>query len=129
MTDKIVIYKSADGNASLAVRLEQETVWLNQSQLVDLFERSQPVISRHINNVFKDGELDEKSNMQKTHIANSDRPVVFYSLDVIISVGYRVKSKRGVQFRQWATRVLRDHLVQGYTINQQRLTEQAEKTG
>jgi len=127
MTDKIVIYESADGNASLAVRLEQETVWLNQSQLVDLFERSQPVISRHINNVFKDGELDEKSNMQKTHIANSDRPVVFYSLDVIISVGYRVKSKRGVQFRQWATRVLRDHLVQGYTLNQQRLTEQAEK--
>jgi hypothetical protein len=127
MTDKVVIYQSADGEASLDVRLEQETVWLSQAQMVDLFERNQSVISRHINNVFKEGELDEKSNMQKTHIANSDRPVVFYSLDVIISVGYRVKSKRGVQFRQWATRVLRDHLVQGYTINQQRLTEQSEK--
>jgi len=127
MTDKVVIYQTTDGKSALDVRLEQETVWLNQAQLVDLFERSQSVISRHINNVFKEGELDEKSNMQKTHIANSDRPVVFYSLDVIISVGYRVKSQRGTQFRQWATRVLRDHLVQGYTINQQRLTEQTEK--
>jgi len=127
VSDKVVIYQSANGEAALDVRLDQETVWLSQAQMVDLFERSQPVISRHINNVFKDGELDEESNMQKTHIANSDRPVVFYSLDVIISIGYRVKSKRGVQFRQWATGVLREHLVQGYTINQQRLTEQTEK--
>lgn len=127
MTDKVVIYQSAAGKATLEVRLEQESVWLSQAQMVDLFERDVSVVSRHIRNVFKEGELDEKSNLQKMQIANSDRPVTFYSLDVIISVGYRVKSQRGTQFRQWATRVLRDHLVQGYTINQQRLTEQAEK--
>ena len=124
MPEKIAIYQSADGKAFLQVRLEQETVWLSQTQMVDLFERSQPVISRHINNVFKEGELDKEGNMQKTHIANSDKPVAFYSLDVIISVGYRVKSQRGTQFRRWATQVLRDHLVQGYTLNRQRLEEQ-----
>ena len=127
MSDKVIIYQSNDGNAALEVHLEQETVWLSQAQMVDLFERDVSVISRHIRNIFKEKELDEKSNLQKMQIANSDRPVVFYSLDVIISVGYRVKSQRGTQFRQWATKILRDHLVQGYTINQQRLTEQTEK--
>ncbi len=127
MSDKVVIYQSADGEASLDVRLEQETVWLSQAQMVNLFERDVSVVSRHIRNVFKEGELDKKSNLQKMQIANSDRPVAFYSLDVIISVGYRVKSPRGTQFRQWATKVLRDHLVQGYTINQKRLKEQSEK--
>ena len=127
MTDKVVIYQSTEGEASLEVILEQDTVWLNQAQMVDLFERDVSVVSRHIRNVFKEGELDEKSNLQKMQIANSDRPVAFYSLDVIISVGYRVKSPRGTQFRQWATRVLRDHLVQGYTLNQKRLEEKAEK--
>lgn len=99
MTDNVVIYQSVDGEASLDVRLEQETVWLTQAQLVDLFERNQSVISRHINNVFKEGELEEKSNMQKMHIANSDRPVAFYSLDVIISVGYRKSSSCGHNLR------------------------------
>jgi len=127
MTDKVVIYQSTDGEASLEVHLEQDTVWLSQAQMVDLFERDVSVVSRHIRNVFKEGELDEKSNLQKMQIANSDRPVAFYSLDVIISVGYRVKSQRGTQFRQWATRVLREHLVQGYTVNQKRMQEQAEK--
>ncbi len=127
MTDKIIIYQSEDGKASLEVHLEQETVWLNQTQLIELFQRDQSVLSRHIRNIFREGELDEKSNMQKMHIANSDKPVVFYSLDVIISVGYRVKSLRGTQFRQWATQVLRNHLVQGYTINQKRLEEKTEK--
>ncbi|HIE07255.1 MAG TPA: death-on-curing protein [Desulfarculaceae bacterium] len=127
MTDKIIIYQSTDGKASLDVHLEQETVWLNQKQMVDLFDRNISVISRHIRNVFVEGELTEESNLQKMQIANSDRPVVFYSLDVIISVGYRVKSQRGTQFRRWATHVLRDHLVQGYTLNQQRLEEKAEK--
>ena len=127
MPDKIVIYQSAEGKASLEVRLEQETVWLSQAQMVDLFERDVSVISRHIRNVFKEGELDEKSNLQKMQIANSDRPVAFYSLDVIISVGYRVKSQRGTQFRQWATRVLRDHLVKGYTIHEQRLRDETAK--
>lgn len=123
----VIIYQTADGESALEVHLEQETVWLSQAQMVALFERDQSVVSRHIRNVFKEGELDQKSNMQKMHIANSDRPVAFFSLDVIISVGYRVKSQRGTQFRQWATRILRDHLVQGYTLNQQRLSEERAK--
>jgi len=124
---EVVIYQAEDGKTRLEVQLEQETVWLSQAQLVDLFERDVSVISRHIRNVFKEGELDEKSNLQKMQIANSDRPVAFYNLDVIISVGYRVKSQRGTQFRQWATRVLREHLVKGYTFNEQRLREERAK--
>ncbi|AJF06672.1 RhuM family protein [Geoalkalibacter subterraneus] len=124
---EVAIYQAEDGKTRLEVQLEHDTVWLNQAQLVDLFQRDQSVLSRHIRNVFKEGELDEKSNMQKMHIANSDKPVAFYSLDVIISVGYRVKSQRGTQFRQWATRVLREHLVKGYTLNEQRLQEERAK--
>jgi len=124
---EVVIYQAEDGNAALKVQLDQDTVWLSQAQLVNLFERDVSVISRHIRNVFKEGELDQESNLQKMQIANSDRPVVFYSLDVIISVGYRVKSQRGTQFRQWATRVLRDHLVKGYTLNEQRLRDERAK--
>jgi len=127
LDNAIVLYQSPDGSSSLEVRLDHETVWLNQAQLVALFDRDQSVISRHLRNVFNEGELDEKSNMQKMHIANSDKPIVFYNLDVIISVGYRVKSRQGTCFRQWATRVLRDHIVKGYTINEQRFREQAEK--
>lgn len=123
----VVIYQAEDGQTQLDVQLDQDTVWLNQAQLVDLFQRDQSVLSRHIRNVFKEGELDEKSNMQRMHIANSDKPVVFYNLDVIISVGYRVKSQRGTQFRQWATRILREHLVKGYTLNKQRLSEERAK--
>lgn len=124
---EVIIYQAEDGKTALEVQLDQETVWLSQAQLVDLFQRDQSVVSRHIRNVFKEGELDEKSNMQKMHIANSDKPVVFYNLDVIISVGYRVKSQRGTQFRQWATRILREHLVKGYTLNEQRLREERVK--
>ena len=120
---EIILYQAADGGPALDVRLERETVWLSQAQLVDLFQRDQSVISRHLRNVFKEGELPEESNMQKMHIAGSDKPVVFYNLDVIISVGYRVKSLRGTQFRIWATNVLRQHLVQGYTVHAQRLKE------
>jgi len=86
----IVIYQTEDGSTALEVQLEQETVWLSQAQLVDLFQRDQSVLSRHIRNVFKEGELEEKSNMRKMHIANSDKPVTFYNLDVIISIGYRI---------------------------------------
>ena len=89
--------------------------------MVDLFGRDQSVVSRHLRNVFADGELPTEGNMQKMHIASADKPTTLYSLDVIISVGYRVKSRRGVQFRQWATRVLREHLVQGYSFNRTRL--------
>jgi hypothetical protein len=91
---------------------------LNQEQISHLFQRDQSVISRHISNVFREEELDEKSNMQKVHIPNSDKLVAFYNLDVIISVGYRVKSKQGTQFRIWATTILREYLLKGYAINQ-----------
>lgn len=120
---EIVLYQDEDGRSSLDVHLCDETVWLTQAQMVELFQRDQSVISRHLRNVFREGELQEKSNMQKMHIANSDKPVAFYNLDVIISVGYRVKSPRGTQFRIWATNVLKQHLIQGYTVNQRRLAE------
>ncbi len=123
MTQNIEIYQSADGELELKVTLDNETVWLSQAQMVELFARDQSVLSRHIRNIFKEGELQAESNMQKMHIAGSDKPVAYYSLDVIISVGYRVKSQRGVQFRQWATRTLKQHLVDGYTLNQRRLQE------
>ena len=123
MEDQIEIYRSADNQIELQVNLNHETVWLNQVQMGHLFGRDQSVISRHIRNVFKEGELEEKSNMQKMHIANSDKPVTFFNLEVIISVGYRVNSKRGTQFRPWATQRLKDYLVQGYAINEKRLAE------
>ena len=119
---EIVLFETDDGLA-VDVRLQDETVWLSQGQMVELFGRDQSVISRHVNNVFKEGELLRESNMQKMHIANSDKPVAFYNLDVIISVGYRVKSQQGTRFRIWATSVLKEHLVQGYTVNQKRLVE------
>jgi len=124
---QIVLYKAKDGKAAVDVRLKDDTVWLNQYQMALLFERDRTVITRHINNVFKSKELNKKSNVHFLHIANSDKPVTFYSLDVIISVGYRVNSKRGTQFRIWATNVLKQHLVQGYTINEKRLKEQTDK--
>lgn len=120
---QIEIYQTKDKQAQIEVKFENDTVWLTQEQLTKLFERDRTVITKHINNVFKEGELDTKSNVQKMHIAKSDKPVTTYSLDAIISVGYRVKSKRGTQFRQWATRRLREHLVKGYTINEKRLAD------
>lgn len=125
--NKIQLFQTPDGQVRLEVALEQDTVWLSQAQMVVLFGRDVSVISRHIRNALSEGEIDEKSNLQKMQIANSDRPVVFYDLDVVISVGYRIKSERGVQFRRWATNVLRQHLVQGYSLNQQRLEAQKEK--
>ena len=98
MSSEIIIYQTDDGHTKIQTRFENETVWLTQEQIVSLFQRDQSVISRHIKNVFAEGELDKESNMQKMHITNSDKPVVFYNLDVIISVGYRVKLHRGVQF-------------------------------
>jgi len=114
---EIILYQP-DNFLKLEVWLRDETVWLSQAQMVMLFGRNQSVISRHITNIFKERELDEKSNMHFLHIANADRPTAFYSLDVIISVGYRVKSKRGTLFRQWANRVLKEYLLKGYIIHQ-----------
>ena len=113
----ILLYQTEDGRTKLEVRLENETVWLTQEQISDLFQRERSVITKHINNVFNEGELHEKSNVQILHISGSDRPVKFYNLDVIISVGYRVKSLRGTQFRIWATERLREYLIKGFTMN------------
>jgi len=115
--NEIVIYQP-DNTFQLEVMLENETVWLTQAQMVTLFGREQSVISKHIRNVFKEQELNIESNMQILHITNIDRPISFYSLDVIISVGYRVKSVQGTLFRIWANRVLKDYLLRGYAINQ-----------
>ncbi len=114
---EIILYQP-DEAVRLEVRLEDETVWLTQAQIAELFQRDRTVITKHINNVFKEKELEEKSNVQKMHIANSDKPVKFFSLEVIISVGYRVKSVRGTQFRQWANKILKEYLLKGYSINQ-----------
>ena len=123
--DGIRIYQSENG--AVEVRLDDETVWLRQEQMALLFGRERSVVSKHLRNVFAEGELEEKSNVQILHIAGSDKPVKFYNLDVIISVGYRVKSVQGTRFRQWATQVLRTHLAQGYTLNQQRLKANARE--
>ena len=114
----IFIYATEDGSTNLQVKLEKDTVWLTQAQMSELFQKDQSVIARHISNVFKEGELEKESNMQILHNTLSKyKPTSIYSLDVIISVGYRVKSKRGVQFRQWANKVLKEYLVKGYVIN------------
>jgi len=117
----LLIYRSQEGDVKIDVRVDRDTVWLTQAQMSQLFSRDQSVISRHISNIFAEGELPEESNMQNLHIANSDRPTTFYNLDVIISVGYRVKSQQGTQFRIWATQVLREYLIKGFALNDERM--------
>ncbi|MDR2146354.1 MAG: virulence RhuM family protein [Tannerella sp.] len=114
---EIILYQP-DEAIQLEVRIEDETVWLTQNQMVQLFQRDVSVISRHISHIFNEGELDRKSNLHFLQIAFSDKPVIIYSLDVIISVGYRIKSQRGTQFRIWANRILKDYLLKGYVVNQ-----------
>ncbi len=114
---EIILYQP-DETVKLEVRLENETVWLTQAQITELFQRERTVITKHINNVFKEKELEEESNVHFLHIPISDKPVKIYSLDVIISVGYRVKSQRGTLFRQWANKILKEYLLKGYSINQ-----------
>jgi prophage maintenance system killer protein len=120
---QIIFYKTPYRETAVEVRMEQDTLWLTQALMVDLFQRDQSVIARHLRNIFKEKELDEKSNMQKVHNTLPGRPLTFYNLDVIISVGYRVNSKRGTEFRIWATRVLKDHLVKSFSANERRLRE------
>lgn len=120
---EIILYNAPDGTVKLDVQLEHDTVWLNQQQMALLFDTERSVLSKHLTNIFHSGELDRTSNVQKMHIAGADRPVIFYDLDVVISAGYRVNSKRGKQFRIWATNVLREHLLKGYTVNERRLQE------
>lgn len=126
-TGEIVIYNKLEGNIDIQVTLKDETIWITEKELSLLFERDRTVIGRHIRNIFESEELDEKSNVQKMRIAKSDKPVSFFNLDVILSVGYRVNSKKGTQFRIWANRILKDHLVKGYTLNEKRLKEKTEE--
>ncbi|MDP2805638.1 MAG: RhuM family protein [Gallionellaceae bacterium] len=126
---EVLIYEAESGQAQVNVRLDAETVWLTQEQMAALFGRERSVVTKHLRNVFKEGELDVAATCAKfAQVQNEGgrsvtRDIEYYNLDVIISVGYRVKSLQGVQFRQWATRTLREHLVQGYTFNSTRLAE------
>lgn len=118
------MYRTEDGKTAIEVEFDEDNAWLTQAQMAELFQRDRSVITKHIRNIFKEGELDEKSNVQIMHIANVDKPVTYYSLDVIISVGYRVKSIRGTQFRIWANGILKEYLRKGFSIND-RLLKQA----
>lgn len=124
---EIVIYKTKDRKVQIDVKLEQETVWLTQADIAALFRTERSVITKHLRNIFNSGELHEESNVQKMHIAFSDKPIRFYNLDIIIAVGYRVNSLRATQFRIWATNVLKRYLVDGYILNEKRLQQQTLK--
>ena len=128
MTDRqdIVIYNSPDGQVSMEalVDAKNETIWVTQAALAKLFNVDVSGVSRHIKKILASGELDEKSNLQKMQIPNSDRPVVFYSLDMIISVGYRVNSIRATQFRIWATSIIKQYMLKGYAVNKNLVAEE-----
>lgn len=126
----IVIYQADDGHTGLQVQLDQDTVWLTQRQMAELFDKDVRTVNEHLKNIFKEGELEESSVVRKFRTTAADGKSYntgHYNLDVIISVGYRVKSIQGTSFRQWATRTLHSHIVEGYTVNQQRLEEQSQK--
>lgn len=125
--NNFILYTTPEGEVKLNVLLENETIWLTQEQMSNLFNRERSVITKHIGNVFNEGELEEKSNVQNLHISGSDKPVKFYNLDVIISVGYRVKSQRGTQFRIWATKTLKEYIIKGFVLDDNRL-KQGETT-
>lgn len=126
---EVIIYYSPDNQTEVEVKFENDTVWLSLNQIAELFGRDKSVISRHLNNIYKEGELNKNATVAKNATVQIEagrevsRLIEFYNLDAIISVGYRVNSKRGTQFRQWATQRLKDHLVNGYTINQKRLDQ------
>ena len=123
----LIIYQSKSGEIEFRGDFRQETIWGTQKQIAEVFNIDRSVVTKHINKILKDGEVDEKSNVQKMHIANSDKPVKFYSLDIILAVGYRANSARAIEFRKWATKVLKQHLIKGYTINKKRLSANYQK--
>ncbi len=128
---EIKIYRTPDGKTSIEVKLEKETVWLSQKQMAELFDKDSDTIGLHLRNIYKSGELEEISTTEKYSVVRQEgkrkvkRQIKFYNLDAIISVGYRVNSKRGVLFRKWATQLLKDYLIKGYVLDQQRLQKQA----
>lgn len=132
-SDKIIIYKTEDGQTSVDVKIENENVWLTQGQMQELFNQTKQNISLHINNIFKENELTKAATVKESLTAQNEgrrsvkRKIEYYSLDVIISVGYRIKSQRGTQFRIWANTILKEYLVNGYVINEKKLKEQAEQ--
>jgi len=123
---ELAVYQTKDGAIELRADFEVDTIWATQSDLTKVFGKDQSVISRHIRNIFKDKEVDEKSNMQKMHITHSDKPLVLYSLDVILAVGYRTNSSSAILFRKWATQTLKNHITKGYTINESILKKKAD---
>lgn len=124
--NEIVLFETKDKKITLPVEVKDETVWLSVSQMAQLFDREESNIRRHVLNVFKENEVDENNNVHFLHVNNVKKPVPFYSLDVIISVGYRVKSNRGVEFRRWANSVLKQYILQGYVVNQRRIQQLGE---
>jgi len=123
INNKAVIYQAANGAIALRGDALKETIWATQAQIAKIFSIERSVITRHIGNIFKSEEVDQKSNVQKLHIANSDKPVLYYSLDIILSVGYRVNSGRAIVFRKWANKILREHITQGYSIDKKRIIQ------
>ena len=124
--NKIVIYQTQDGKTSIDVKLEQDTVWLTANQMSLLFDKDEKTIRKHINNIFKEGEVDKDNNTQKMRVVGVKQNVAVYTLDVIISVGYRVNSKRATFFRRWATNILKEYLIRGIAINDNRLKQLGE---
>lgn len=122
-TTNPIIFQAPNGALEFVTNREVTEIWANQSNLAQLYGKDQSVISRHIRNIFKEEEIDKNSNMQKMHIANSDKPVEFYSIDIILAVGYRVNSVRAIQFRKWATQTLKQHITKGFTINDTRIQQ------
>lgn len=123
----IVIYQTKSGKIEFRGDFKRDTIWGTQKQIADVFDIDRSVVTRHINKILQDGEVEQKSNVQKMHITNSDKPVNFYSLDVILAVGYRANSAKAIAFRKWATNTLRQHLLEGYTINKKRIALNYER--
>lgn len=128
MDREIILFKADDIELQVKITPDEETVWLTQDQMAELFDKDRSVIGRHISNIFKEGELEEDTSVQILHGSNLEnhRPPQYYNLDVIISVGYRVKSKRGIQFRRWANTVLKDYILKGYAVNNNRMAQLGE---
>ena len=126
-TNALKIYDTSYGDIDVQIDYQADTIWLNKQEIAKLFNIDRSGVSRHINNIFKSGEIEEKSNVQKMHIPNSDKPVEFYNLDIVLAVGYRANSIEASRFRKWATGILKQYLVDGYAVNEKRLQEQKSK--
>lgn len=124
---KLVLFTSENGVVEMRADTDKETIWATQAQIVELFDIDQSVVSRHIKNILDDGEIDQKSNMQNMHNANSDKPISMYSLDIILAVGYRTSSSKAIKFRQWATKTLREYLIKGIVVNNERVSRLPDK--